>query len=101
MNRKGQTVRINDLGGAFDEVAKAATAPVLAFVTALLRATYQNKKRWKSRILEASLLALATVAIVPILKLAGMSPDLAVAFAVWAGYYGIDVLAEKFKEPRL
>jgi len=94
-------MRLNDIGGAFDEVAKAATAPFLAFVTAILRATYQNKKRWKSRILEASLLAIATVAIVPILKLAGMNPDLAVAFAVWAGYYGIDVLAEKFKEPKI
>lgn len=89
------------MGGAFDEIAKAATAPFLAFITAILRATYQNKKRWKSRILEASLLAVATVAIVPVLKLAGMATDLAVAFAVWAGYYGIDVLAEKFKEPKI
>lgn len=94
-------MRLNDMGGAFDEIVKAATAPVLAFITALFRATYQNKKRWKSRILEASLLAVTTVAIVPVLKLAGMSPDLAIAFAVWAGYYGIDVLAEKFKEPKI
>lgn len=94
-------MRLNDMGGAFDEIAKAAIAPVLAFITALLRATYQNKKRWKSRILEASLLAVTTVAIVPVLNLAGMNPDLAIAFAVWAGYYGIDVLAEKFKEPKV
>jgi lambda family phage holin len=94
-------MKLNDMGGAFDELAKAATAPVLAFITALLRASYQNKKRWKSRFLEASLLALATIAIVPVLKLAGMNPDLAVAFAVWSGYYGVDVLSEKFKEPKL
>lgn len=94
-------MRLNDMGGALDEIAKAATAPFLAFITALLRAAYQNKKRWKSRILEASLLALATVAIVPILKWAGMSPDMAIAFAVWSGYYGVDVLSEKFKEPKL
>ena len=94
-------MRLNDMGGAFDEFAKAAIAPVLAFITALLRATYKKKKRWKSRILEASLLALVTIAIVPVLKLAGMSPDLAIAFSVWAGYYGIDVLAEKFKEPKV
>lgn len=94
-------MRLNDMGGAFDEIVKAVTAPVLAFITALLRATYQNKKRWKSRILEASLLAVTTVAIVPVLNLAGMNPDLAIAFAVWAGYYGIDVLAEKFKEPKV
>lgn len=94
-------MRLNDMGGAFDEIAKAAIAPVLAFITALLRATYQHKKRWKSRILEASLLALTTIAIVPVLKLAGMTPDLSIAFAVWSGYYGIDVLAEKFKEPKV
>ena len=94
-------MRLNDFGGAFDEMAKAAIAPFLAFITALLRATYQNKKRWKSRFLEASLLALSSIAAVPILKVTGMNPDIAVAFAVWSGYYGVDVLAEKFKEPRI
>ena len=94
-------MRLNDFGGAFDEMAKAVTAPFLAFITALLRAAYQNKKRWKSRILEASLLAMATIAIVPILKMTGMDPDIAVAFAVWSGYYGVDVLAEKFKDPKI
>lgn len=94
-------MRLNDTGGAFNEAVQAATAPILAFITALLRAAYQNKKRWKSRILEASLLALATIAIIPVLKLTGMNPDLAVAFAVWSGYYGVDVLAEKFKEPKI
>ena len=94
-------MRLNDMGGAFDEIAKAVTAPFLAFITALLRAAYQNKKRWKSRILEASLLALATVAIEPVLKLTGMNHDMAIAFAVWAGYFGVDVSSEKFKEPKL
>lgn len=94
-------MRLNDFGGAFDEMAKAAIAPFLAFITALLRAAYQNKKRWKSRFLEASLLALATIAAVPILKMTGMNPDIAVAFAVWSGYYGVDVLAEKFKDPKI
>lgn len=94
-------MRLNDFGGAFDEMAKAATAPFLAFITALLRSAYQNKKRWKSRFLEASLLALATIAVVPILKMIGMNPDIAVAFAVWSGYYGVDVLAEKFKELKI
>jgi len=94
-------MRLNDMGGAFDEIAKAAIAPFLAFITALLRAAYQHKKRWKSRFLEASLLALATVAIVPVLKLTGMNPDMAIAFAVWAGYFGVDVLSEKFKEPKI
>ena len=96
-----KNMRLNDFGGAFDEMAKAATAPFLAFITALLRATYQNKKRWVSRFLEASLLALATIAIAPVLKMAGINPDIAIAFAVWAGYYGVDVLAEKFKEPKI
>lgn len=81
------------MGGAFDEVARASIAPILAFLTAFLRATYRGK-RWKARLLEAMLLALATVGVAPVLKYMGLPPDLAIAFAVAAGYIGVDTLTD-------
>ena len=31
----------------------------------------------------------------------GVSQNLAWGVAVWIGYYGVDVLAEKFKDPKI
>lgn len=81
------------MGGAFDEAARASIAPLLAFITAVLRATYRGK-RWKARLLEGSLLAMATVGVAPVLRYAGLPPDLSIAFAVGAGYIGVDTLTE-------
>ena len=81
------------MGGAFDELARASVAPLLAFITAVLRATYKGR-RWRARLLEGSLLALATVGVVPVLKFMGLPPDMAIAFAVAAGYIGVDSLAD-------
>jgi len=93
-------MRVNDLGGALDEAARASVAPALAFVTAFLRAWYRGR-RWKSRLLEGSLLALATVGVVPVLRYLGLPPDMAIAFAVAAGYVGVDTLAEWLRQWRL
>lgn len=81
------------MGGAFDEVARASLAPFLAFVTAFLRAAYRGK-RWKARLLEGSLLAMATIGVAPVLRFFGLPPDLAVAFAVAGGYIGVDTLSD-------
>lgn len=89
-------MRMNDMGGAADQALRASVAPVLAFVTAFLRAAYKGK-RWKARWLEGILLALATVGAAPVLNYAGLPPDLAVAFAVVAGYVGVDTLTEWMK----
>lgn len=81
------------MGGAFDEAARASVAPLLAFVTAFMRATYRGR-RWKARLLEGTLLALATIGVAPVLKYMGLPPDLAIAFAVGAGYIGVDTLTD-------
>ena len=85
------------MGGAFDEAARASVAPILAFITAFMRATYRGK-RWKARLLEGALLALATIGVAPVLKYLGLPPDLAIAFAVGAGYIGVDTLSEWLKK---
>lgn len=85
------------MGGAFDEMARAAVAPLLAFITAMVRSTYYGRKRWLSRLLEGVLLALATVAIRPALVYLGMSDDMAVFFGVAMGFVGMDTLREWIK----
>jgi lambda family phage holin len=84
------------MGGAFDEAARASVAPLLAFVTAFMRATYRGH-RWKARLLEGTLLALATIGAAPVLKYMGLPPDLAIAFAVGVGYIGVDTLSDWIK----
>lgn len=86
------------MGGAFDEVGRAAVAPILAFVTAIARSMYYGRKRWPSRIIEGVLLALATVAILPAMVYVGMSDDMAVFFGVAMGFVGVDTLSEWLKK---
>lgn len=86
------------MGGAFDEVSRAAVAPILTFVTAIARSMYYDRKRWPARIIEGVLLALATVAIRPALVYIGMSDDMAVFFGVAMGFVGVDTLSEWLKK---
>jgi len=86
------------MGGAFDEISRAAVAPELAFVTAIARSMYYGRKRWPSRLIEGVLLALATVAIRPALVYVGMSDDMAVCFGVFFGFVGVDTLSEWLKK---
>lgn len=90
-------MRLNDLCGAADEIARAAVAPVLAFLTAIARSIYYGRKRWPARIMDGVLLALATVAIRPALVYIGMSDDMAVFFGVAMGFVGVDTLSEWIK----
>ena len=101
-------MRLYDLSGIIDEMARGIyayaeafirmfispyLAPILAFATSLIRAAYQNRKPWKTRLLEGALLALVTVAIKPLLLHLGMSPDMAVFFGVFFGFVGVDTLS--------
>lgn len=86
------------MGGAFDEVSRAAVAPILTFVTAIARSMYYGRKRWPASIIEGVLLALATVAIRPALVYIGMSDDMAVFFGVAMGFVGVDTLSEWLKK---
>lgn len=85
------------MGGAFDEITRAALAPFLAFITAVARSMYYGRKRWPSRIIEGVLLALVTVAIRPAMVYVGMSDDMAVFFGVAIGFVGVDTLSEWIK----
>ncbi len=106
------SMRLYDLGGIVDELMRGAyayaeafvrlfispyLAPILAFATSLIRAAYHNKKPWKTRILEGALLALATVAIKPVLLHLGMSSDMAVFCGVFMGFVGMDTLSAWIK----
>lgn len=106
------SMRLYDLGGIVDELMRGAyayaeafvrlfvspyLAPILAFATSLIRAAYHNKKPWKTRILEGVLLALATVAINPVLLHLGMSSDMAVFCGVFMGFVGVDTLSAWIK----
>lgn len=68
-------------------------APAWGFIMAFLRATYRGK-RWKARFIEASMLAIALLGVVPVLQWLGLPQNLAIAVAGWAGYVGVDTLAE-------
>ena len=68
-------------------------APFWGFAMAFLRAWYRGK-RWKSRMLEASMMAIALLGVVPVLQWLGLPQNLAIAVAGWAGYVGVDTLAE-------
>lgn len=105
-------MRLYDLSGIIDEMARGIyayaeafvrmfispyLAPILAFATSLIRAAYQNRKPWKTRLLEGALLALVTVAIRPALVYLGMTDDMAVFFGVAMGFVGVDTLSAWLK----
>ena len=68
-------------------------APAYGFAMAFLRAAYRGK-RWKARFIEASMLAIVMLGVVPVLQWLGLPQNLAIAVAGWAGYVGVDALAE-------
>ena len=68
-------------------------APLWGFMMAFLRASYRGK-RWRSRFLEASMLAIALLGVDPVLQWLGLSQNLAIAVAGWVGYVGVDTVAE-------
>lgn len=105
-------MKVFDFFGALDDFARAAyayaesfvrlfvtpyLAPILAFATSLLRAAYHNRKPWRTRFLEGALLALATIAIKPVLLHLGMSSDMAVFCGVFMGFVGVDTLSSWLK----
>ena len=78
-------------------ISQFLAAPVLAFITAYLRAMYEGKSK-KARWLEGSLLGLATVAISPVLEWFGLPNNLAIVFAVTVGFVGVETLKDKIKQ---
>jgi lambda family phage holin len=69
-------------------------APLLGGLMAFLRAWYRGK-RWKARMLEGLMMGIALLGVIPILTHFGLDERFATAFAGWAGYMGVDYLADK------
>lgn len=78
----------------WDAIWIASKAPFLAFMTAILRGWYSGKRRWRTRIIEGLLMALATVAILPVIQYMGLDRDMTVFFGVFFGFVGVDTLSE-------
>lgn len=70
-------------------------APIFGALMAFLRAWYRGK-RWKARMLEGAMMGIFLIGVIPILTHFGLSDNFATAFAGWAGYMGVDYMAEKF-----
>lgn len=74
------------------DLADPQMAPIWGGAMAYLRATYRGK-RWKARFIEASMLAIAMLGVIPVLQWLGLPQNLAIAIAAWSGYVGVDTLA--------
>lgn len=72
-------------------IMTSMTAPVLAFITAYFRAMYDGKSM-AGRLVEGSLLGLATVAVKPVLIWWGLPVDLAIFLGVLFGFVGVETL---------
>lgn len=75
------------------KLARVEYAPIYGAMMAFLRA-WQRGKRWQSRFIEGGMMGLALLCIVPTLESFGVSPAFSLAFAGWAGYVGVDTLAD-------
>ena len=70
---------------------KLISAPILGFLTVILRRAYQGKhKKWSVSIAEAGLVAIASYCIVPLLTALNMDTNLAYPFSCFIGILGID-----------
>lgn len=73
---------------------KAAAAPFLGYLTAVLRSRYQSgRKSWRATHLGGFLIALATVAAKPMIAALGLSSDMAYFAAVYMGFVGVETLS--------
>lgn len=100
------SVRVYDFGGAIDELRRALLVPAMTFAVVILRGWYQGKKRWPSRIIEATMFAIVAKILMPAAQafyaqVIGAPPQVAYDYAfmtcIIAGFVGIDTLSEAAK----
>lgn len=72
-------------------LTNGAAAPILAFMTAWIRA-WNEGKTMLSRWIEGSMLGLATVAVIPVLRWLGLPENLAIFLGVCMGFVGVETL---------
>lgn len=104
--RTGDGVRVRTLESALDELAKMLLVPAMTFAVVMLRGWYQGKKRWPSRIVEATLFAVIARVMMPAatelyMQIWHISPQSAYDYAfmtcIIAGFIGIDTLSDAAK----
>lgn len=100
------SVRVYDFGGVIDELRMALLVPAMTFAVVILRGWYQGKKRWPSRIIEATMFAIVAKILMPAAQafyaqVIGAPPQVAYDYAfmtcIIAGFVGIDTLSEAAK----
>ena len=89
------TMRSNDLGGMLDQVIRERAGPaIIGFLVAISRTIYKGgRKAWRVTFAEATMIAMATGTMGPILPYFGLPQDMAYPAAVFIGYVGIDRLS--------
>lgn len=99
-------MRVYDFGGVIDELRRALLVPAMTFATVILRGWYQGKKRWPSRIIEATMFAIVAKILMPAAQafyaqVIGAPPQVAHDYAfmtcIIVGFVGIDTLSEAAK----
>lgn len=104
--RPGDGVRVRTLESALDELAKMLLVPAMTFAVVMLRGWYQGKKRWPSRIVEATLFAVIARVMMPAatelyMQIWHISPQSAYDYAfmtcIIAGFIGVDTLSDAAK----
>lgn len=104
--RTGDGVRVRTLESALDELAKMLLVPAMTFAVVMLRGWYQGKKRWPSRIVEATLFAVIARVMMPAatelyMQIWHISPQSAYDYAfmtcIIAGFIGVDTLSDAAK----
>ena len=88
-------MRSNDLGGMLDQVIREIAGPaIIGFLVAISRTIYKDgRKAWRVTFAEATMIAMATGTMGPILPYFGLPQDMAYPAAVFIGYVGIDRLS--------
>lgn len=89
------SIRLNDFGGILEQVIRESGGPALiGFLVAISRTIYKGgRKAWRVTFAEATMIAMATGTMGPILSYFGLPQDMAYPVAVFVGYVGIDRLS--------
>lgn len=91
----GMNMRLNDFGGLIDQAIRESAGPaMIGFLVAISRTIYKDgRKAWRVTFAEATMIAMATGTMGPVLSYFGLPQDLAYPSAVFIGYVGIDRLS--------
>jgi lambda family phage holin len=89
------SIRLNDFGSILEQAIRESGGPALiGFLVAISHTIYKDgRKAWRVTFAEATMIAMATGTMGPILSYFGLPQDMAYPAAVFIGYVGIDRLS--------